>query len=139
MSNSVRPHRRQPTRQGSELCSCCCVVTMLCPALHNHMDCSPPGSTVHGISEPRILEWVTISFSRVSSQPRDQTCVSCIAGGFFTTEPSGKPKLCTANSQISSLTDSKVSPCGAFWVGMRTVLLQLCAQKVFFHKIPLQF
>ena len=48
------------------------------------MDCSPPGSSVHGISQARILEWVAISFSRGSSWPRDQTWVSCIAGGFFT-------------------------------------------------------
>ena len=48
------------------------------------MDCSPPGSSVHGILQARILEWVTIPFSRDSSQPRDQTHVSCIAGRFFT-------------------------------------------------------
>ena len=42
------------------------------------MDCSPPGSSVHGISQARILEWVMISFSRGSSQPRDQTPVFCI-------------------------------------------------------------
>ena len=44
----------------------------------NPMDCSPPGSSVHGISQARILEWVAISFSRGSSQPRDWTCISCI-------------------------------------------------------------
>ena len=107
------------TEQGSELCSCCCLLTTLCPTLCDHMDYNPPASVVHGISEARILEWVSISFSRVSSQPRNQTCVSCIAGVFFTTEPSGKPKLCTTNSQISSLTDSKVSLCGACWAGIR--------------------
>ena len=42
------------------------------------MDCSPPGSSVHGISQARILEWVAISFSRGSSRIRDQTDVSCI-------------------------------------------------------------
>ena len=42
------------------------------------MDCSPPGSSVHGIFQARILEWVAISFSRGSSRPRDGTCVSCI-------------------------------------------------------------
>ena len=42
------------------------------------MDCSPPGSSVHGISQARILEWVTISFSRGSSKSRDQTHISCI-------------------------------------------------------------
>jgi len=48
------------------------------------MDCSPPGFSVHGILQARILEWVAIPFSRGSSQPRDQTQVSHIAGGFFT-------------------------------------------------------
>ena len=42
------------------------------------MECSPPGSSVHGISQARILEWVAISSSRGSSRPRDQTCVSCM-------------------------------------------------------------
>ena len=42
------------------------------------MDCSPPGSSVHGISQVRILERIAISLSRGSSQPRDQTCISCI-------------------------------------------------------------
>ena len=51
------------------------------------MDCSPPGSSVHGIFQARKLEWVAISFSRGSSWPRDRTYifrVSCIAGGFLT-------------------------------------------------------
>ena len=47
-------------------------------SLQPHGLCSLPGSFVHGISQARILEWVVISFSRESSQPRDQTCVSCI-------------------------------------------------------------
>ena len=48
---------------------------------------SPPGSLVHGISKAKILEWVAISFSRESSLPKDRTHISCLAGGFFTTEP----------------------------------------------------
>ena len=48
------------------------------------MDSSPPGSSVHGILQARILEWIAISFSRGSSQPRDWTLVSCTAGRFFT-------------------------------------------------------
>ena len=56
----------------------------------NPMNCSPPGSSVHGISQARIQEWVAISFSRRSSWLRDHTWVSCLAGGFFTTEPTGK-------------------------------------------------
>ena len=50
----------------------------------NHMDCNPLGSFLHGISQARILEWVAISFSRESSQPRDRTWVSCIADRCFT-------------------------------------------------------
>ena len=49
------------------------------------MDCSPPGSSVHGVLQARVLEWVSIPFSRGSSRLRDWTQVSCIAGGFFTT------------------------------------------------------
>ena len=52
--------------------------------------CSPLGSSVHGISQARILEWVAISFYRGSPWSKDQTCISCIAGRFFTTEPRGK-------------------------------------------------
>ena len=60
------------------------LVTQLCPILCDTMECSPPGSSVHGILQARILEWVVIPFSRRSSQPRDWTWVSCIAGKFFT-------------------------------------------------------
>ena len=66
----------------------------LCPSLCDPMDCSLPGSSVHGIFQTRILEWVAVPTSRGSSQPRDQTCtfcVSCIAGGFFIAESLGKP------------------------------------------------
>ena len=48
-----------------------------CPTLCDPIDCSPSGSSVYGISQARILEWVAISFSRGSVQPRDQNCVSC--------------------------------------------------------------
>ena len=58
-------------------------VAQPCPTLCDPMDCSPPGSSVHGILQARILEWVAISFSRGSSQPRDQTQVSHIAGRRF--------------------------------------------------------
>ena len=56
----------------------------LCLTLCNPMDYSPPVSSVQGIFQERILEWVAISFSRGFSQPRDRTQVSCTAGGFFT-------------------------------------------------------
>ena len=62
----------------------CMLVTQLCLTLCDPMDCSPPGSSVRGILQARILEWVAMSFSRESSQPRDQTRVSRIAGRVFT-------------------------------------------------------
>ena len=55
-----------------------CLVTQLCPTLCNSMDCSLPGSSVLGIFQARILEWVAISFSSGSFQPRDWTLISCI-------------------------------------------------------------
>ena len=54
------------------------------------MDCSPPGSSVHGILQARILEWVAISFPRASSWPKDWTRIFRLAGGFFATEPPRK-------------------------------------------------
>ena len=60
------------------------LVTQSCPTLCDPMDYSPPSSSVHGILQARILEWVVIPFSRGSFGPRDQTQVYCIAGRFFT-------------------------------------------------------
>ena len=62
-------------------------VTQLCLTL-----CNPMDYTVHGILQPRILEWVAFPFSRGSSQLGDQTQVSCIAGDSLLAEPQGKPK-----------------------------------------------
>ena len=61
-----------------------CLVAQSCPTLCDRMDCSPPGSSVHGILQARILEWVAMPSPRGSSQPKDRTQVSCIAGRFFT-------------------------------------------------------
>ena len=59
-------------------CAVLCLVAQSCLTLCNPMDCYVPGSSVHGIFQARILKWVAISFSRVSSWPRDQTCIFCI-------------------------------------------------------------
>jgi len=71
------------------------------------LDCSPPGSCVHGIFQARILEWIAIYFSAVSSHPGIEPASPALAGaelggggaglgaGFFTTEPPGKPLECT--------------------------------------------
>ena len=65
------------------MCVCVCVYVLVFSVVSKSSDCSPPGSSVHGILQARILEWVAILFSRESFQPRDQTlvsfsCVSCI-------------------------------------------------------------
>ena len=57
---------------------CCCLVPKLCLTLCDPVNCSPPGSSVHRISQARILEWAAISFSRGSSLLKDQTCISYI-------------------------------------------------------------
>ena len=56
-----------------------CVCTQLCPTLWDPMDCGPPSFSVHGILQTRMLEWFASPFSRGSSPPRDQTCISCIS------------------------------------------------------------
>ena len=92
----------------------------------NPMDCSPPGSSVLGISQARLLEWVAMPSSRGSSPPRDRSQVSCIAGRFFTiwatreapTLPSMVPRLLEQHyliwevSLLSVLSPPRL-PCGA--------------------------
>ena len=73
------------TNELDVLCVCVWVsVAQLCPTLCDPLDCSPQGSSVHGILQARILEPVDISYSKGLSQARHQTRVSCMAGRFFT-------------------------------------------------------
>ena len=78
-------------------CGCVCVFNaQSCPTLSAPIDCSPPGSSVHGILQTRIPEWVAMPFSRGSSWPRDQTCISCVsytAGRFLTIWVTGEAQL----------------------------------------------
>ena len=72
--------------------SCVCTQSLqLCLTLWNPVDYSLPDSSVHGILQARILEWVVIPSSVGSSPPRDRTRVSCMTGWFFTAEPLGNP------------------------------------------------
>ena len=82
------------TRQCIRWCESQSVSWSVGPTPCHPMNCSLPGSSVHGILQARILQWVAISFSRGSSQIKDWTgisCVSCIAGWFFTCWAIGKP------------------------------------------------
>ena len=82
---------------------CVCVLTQSCLTLCDPMACSLPGSSVHGISQARKLEWAAKLSSRGSSWPRDQTCVSCIGRQIFTTASPGKPRM---GWHISNITPS---------------------------------
>ena len=84
------------------------------------MDCSPPGSSVHGIFQGRVLEWVAISFSRGSSWPRNQTWVSCIVGRRFTVWATREVRCfqCQINSPALSVVGEKTVPLhlsGGIW------------------------
>ena len=68
----------------------CVLVTQLCPTVFFPMDCSLQGSSIHGILQVRILEWVAIPFSRGYPWPRDQTLVSCIEDRFLTNRATRK-------------------------------------------------
>ena len=77
----------------------------LCLTLWN-----PPSSSIYGILQARVLEWVAIPSSRGSSRPRGQTSISwnsCIAGRFFTAEPWGKPLLCLTDCYIPNTQDTE--------------------------------
>ena len=85
---------QQMKKQGNYLCVKL-LVTQSCLTLYDPVGHSPPGSFIHRILQARILEWVAFPFSRVSSQPRNWTRVSCIAGRSFTVWASGSLPLCS--------------------------------------------
>ena len=85
-----------PMEKEGAITPCCWYfssVAKSCPTLSDPMNCSPPGSSVHKLSQARRLERVAISFSKGSSWPRDWTCLSYTVGKFFTTKPPGKPVI----------------------------------------------
>ena len=101
------------------------LVPQSCLPLWNPMDCSPWGSSVHGILQARMLERVAIPFSRGSSGPRDWTYISCIAGRFFTVWatmvfPGGSPGEGNGNPhQYSCLKNSMAR--GVRWTAVRGI------------------
>ena len=80
-----------------------CMHAQLCPTLCNPRDCSLPGSSIHGIFQARILQWVAVPFSTGSSQPRDWTQVSHIADWFFTVWTTSKAPNFAKRSQIQGI------------------------------------
>ena len=98
-----------------EMCMCAKSL-QLCLTLCDPMDCSPPGSSVQGILQARILKWVDIPFSGGSSLPRDRTLVSCIVYRFFTVwatmESSQTAIFLIKNIQLQD--EGKKIPCCTF-------------------------
>ena len=89
---------------------CMCACSVMSDSLQPR-GCSLPGFSVCGIFQARILEWVAIPFSRGSSRPRNQACISespALAGGFFTTAPPGKPYIFLFCPQTAVTTPSVV-------------------------------
>ena len=80
------------------------LVTESHPTLYDFMDCSPPGSSVHGNFQARILEWVAISYSRDLPDPGIEAMSPPLAGRFFTTELPGKPPETFGDSKFCSTT-----------------------------------
>ena len=109
-------------------------VTQSCPTLCNPVDCSPPGSSVPGILQARILEWVAISFSRGSSQPRDQTQVSCIAGRHFNLWATREACL-----YIYRHTEMQVHAWMYAWMYMHVLVQKVPFSCKFFQILPIHF
>ena len=80
------------TTEGGHLVNCRCLVIKLCPTFFNPMDCSPPGSSVHGISQQEYWNGLPFPSPGDLSDPGMELASSALAGGFLTTEPSGKPQ-----------------------------------------------
>ena len=87
-------------------------VAQSCLTLWNPMDCSLPGSSIHGVFQAIILEWVATSFSRGSSQPRDRTQFSCIVDRRFTAWATRKTMFLTVHC-VSNLGLSFIYSCGS--------------------------
>ena len=120
------------------VCVCVCSVVQSCLTLCDLMDCNPPGSSVGGISQARILEWTPIHFSRESFRPKDLTCDSCAGRRVLTTKLLQKLRVWTHHT---FLTPSPVdghylltASLGQLWIMLpsRFVYKSLCGQVLFF-------
>ena len=111
--NSCHPPTVPPPRQP-HVCSLCLWVcfcyVLACPTLWvDPMDCSPPGTSVHGVSQARVLEWAAISFSRDLLHPGIELkppASPALVGRFFTTEPPGKSFLLLRSVHLCHILDS---------------------------------
>ena len=111
------------------------LVAESCQTVCDPMDCSPPASSIPGISQARRLEWVTIPFSRGSSWPRDRTpCLLHwqVVCGFFTAEPSGKH---LANRNLVGKLLSSLDRCRSRKTKYETFVLGADWNHILFHEV----
>ena len=90
---------------------CCCLVAHLCSTLCDPMNSSPLGSSVHGILQARIVEWVAISFSRGESRPRDQTHISCTGSWILYYWTTRETQLKHIPKKIKNYKSQKMTDC----------------------------
>ena len=103
MTKRKKKKKTKSSKADSSVCfTYSCLVAKSCPIFFfffaTPKDYSPPGASVHGISQARILEWIAISFSRGPSRPRGGAGASCSPRGFFTTAPPRKTVSVSFNS-----------------------------------------
>ena len=138
MSDSLQPLGLQPARlsrlwnppgknTGVGVCAVCARSLQSCPALRNPTDYNPPGSSVHGILQPRTLEWAAISSSRGSSHPRDQTgvsCISCIGRQvLYHQHHPGNPQMWHITMEYySAIKSSKTGSFAELWIDLESVI-----------------
>ena len=84
-------------------------VTQSCLTLCDPMDSSLPGSSIHGIFQARVLEWVVISFSKRSSQPRDQTQSPTLQADALPSEPPGRRQKKSLNQVARNITNNRIN------------------------------
>ena len=133
---AYRPLLCSPVALPADIPLVCAKLLQSCPTLCDPMDCSPPGSSVHGILQARMLEWVVMSFSRGFSWPRAQTHISCVSSIIiFTTSttrkapslwypPHLKVKLWVAQSCLTLCNPMDCSPPGSsiHWILQARIL-----------------
>ena len=109
-----------------------CMRAHLCPTLCDPMDCSPSGSSVHGIFQERILEWVDISFSMVSSRPRDQ--IHSLLSSQVDSLPlshQGSPSRCYTSTHVQWNISKKSSSCSPLYLS--TQLLSIAIKMMLYY------
>ena len=123
-------------------CAVLCLAAQWCLTPCHPVACSPPASSVHGILKARILEWVAVFSSRGSSQPRNQTfisCSSCIAGRFFTTELQEKPHfnaICGNWLKMYKRLKRISLKCKTYWENIEEKCLDIVLGNDFLDLIP---